>query len=276
VKYGGIGLSSRTKNLIFDHFKAPLICLLGAADQHRYDGSTVDLRAVLRLFAYYSMDSEVTALKAQKRNPNRINVYLDGEFAFGLARIVAAWLTIGQRLSAEDIDRLKRQDTSEVAYQKALRLLSYRPRSEAEVQRKLSEHGYVEQVVAKTIQRLKDNRFLGDEAFAREWIENRSTFRPRSKRMLSMELRQKGVAEEEIEKALAETEDDSSLAYQSARKYAGRLAGADWETFRKRLGAFLMRRGFSYGTIAPVLHQVWEEMRSSEDSENQTQNEEDF
>jgi regulatory protein len=222
------------------------------------------------------MNREVTALKAQKKNPNRINVFLDGEFAFGLARIVAAWLTIGQQLSEEDIDRLKRQDTSEVAFQKALRFLSYRPRSEGEVQRKLSEQGYEEPVVMETIQRLKDNRILGDDVFARVWVENRSTFRPRSKRMLSMELRQKGVAEEEIEKALAETEDDTSLAYQSAVKYAGRLAGSDWETFRKRLGAYLMRRGFSYGTIAPILHQIWEETRSSDDGINLTQNEEDY
>jgi regulatory protein len=220
------------------------------------------------------MTREVTALKAQKKNPNRINVYLDGEFAFGLARIVAAWLRIGQHLSEVDIDRLKRQDTSEVAFQKALHFLSYRPRSEAEVQRKLSDQGFEAQVQAEVIERLKNNNLLGDERFASDWVENRSTFRPRSKRLLSMELRQKGVGEEEIEKALAETEDDSSLAYQSAIKYAGRLASADWETFRKRLGAYLMRRGFSYGTIAPILHQVWEEMRSSDDSENLTLDEE--
>jgi regulatory protein len=216
------------------------------------------------------MTREVTALKAQKRNPNRINVYLDGEFAFGLARIVAAWLSIGQHLSEEEIDRLKQQDTTEVAFQKALHFLSYRARSETEVQRKLSDQGFEAHVTAEVLERLKRDNLLGDERFARDWVENRSTFRPRSKRLLSMELRQKGVAEEEIEKALAETEDDSSLAYQSAIKYAGRLASADWETFRKRLGSYLMRRGFSYGTIAPVLQQVWEETRSSDDSENLT------
>ena len=68
------------------------------------------------------MDQEITALKAQKKNPNRISVFLDGEYAFGLARIVAAWLKIGQVLSEEDIDRLKQQDTMEVAYQKGLQL----------------------------------------------------------------------------------------------------------------------------------------------------------
>jgi len=220
------------------------------------------------------MNQEITALKAQKKNPNRISVYLEGEYAFGLARIVAAWLRIGQQLSDEEINRLKQQDTQEVAYLKALRFLGYRARSEAEIQRKLSEQGYEENVINAAIQRLMENGFLGDEQFARDWVENRTTFRPRSKRMLALELRQKGVGEETIQQALAETGDEDNLAYQSAIKYAHRLAGVDWETFRKRLGAYLMRRGFSYGTIAPVLRQVWDETQSSA-GDNLTQNEDD-
>jgi regulatory protein len=221
------------------------------------------------------MDQKITALKAQKKNPNRINVYLDGTYAFGLARIVAAWLTIGQVLSEEDINRLKQQDTSEVAYLKGLRFLGVRSRSEAEIQRKLSEQGFEPAVVEATLQRLKVNGYIGDEKFAKEWVENRSTFRPRGKRLMALELRQKGVPDDAIEKALAETSDESSLAYQSAVKYARRLAGSDWETFRKRLGAYLMRRGFSYGTIAPVLRQVWEETQSSAGGENLTLSEDE-
>jgi regulatory protein len=221
------------------------------------------------------MDQEITALKAQKKNPNRISVYLDGEYAFGLSRIVAAWLRIGQRLGEAEINRLKQQDSQEVAYQKSLRFLGYRPRSEAEIQRKLSEQGYEEAVVNAAIQRLKENGFLGDEQFARDWVENRTTFRPRSKRMLALELRQKGVEEEAIQQALAETGDEDNLAYQTATKYAHRLAGVDWETFRKRLGAYLLRRGFSYGTIAPILRQVWDETLSSAGSDNLTENEDE-
>jgi regulatory protein len=219
------------------------------------------------------MDKEITALKAQKKNPNRISVFLDGEFAFGLARLVAAWLRIGQRLSEAEIDRLKQQDTYEVAYQRGLRFLSYRPRSEVEIQRKLSELGFEAAVQDATIQRLKDNGLLGDQQFAKDWVENRSTFRPRSRKMLTVELRQKGVEEEVIQKALAETEDENSLAYQSAVKYARRLASLDWETFRKRLGGHLARRGFSYGTIAPVIRQVWDETHSSASGENLTPDE---
>ncbi len=221
------------------------------------------------------MDNEITALQAQKKNPNRINIYLDGEYAFGLSRIVAAWLQIGQVLSDEDVERLKREDTFEVAYQKGLRFLSYRPRSETELQRKLNEQGFEPAVIDATIRRFQENGFLGDERFARDWVENRSAFKPRSKRMMAMELRQKGIAEEEIQKALAETGDDSSLAYGTAVTYARRLAGADWETFRKRLGGHLARRGFSYGTIAPILRQIWEESHTPESGENLTPTEEE-
>lgn len=221
------------------------------------------------------MEQEITALKAQKKNPNRINVYLDGEFAFGLARIVAAWLRIGQKLSEEDIARLKQQDTLEVAYQRGLLILSYRPRSIAEVQKKLSEQGFEPTVVDASIQRMKENGFLGDEQFARDWVENRATFRPRSKRMLAMELRQKGVAEEAIQQALSETQDEESLAYQSAVQYARKIAGKDWETFRKWLGAYLLRRGFSYGTIAPILRQVWDETQSSDSGQSLTHDEDE-
>jgi regulatory protein len=221
------------------------------------------------------MDQEITALKAQIKNPNRISVYLNGEYAFGLARIVAAWLRIGQVLGEDDIARLKEQDTYEVAYQRGLRFVSYRPRSEAEIQRKLIEQGFEAPVIEATIQRMKESGVLGDNQFARDWVENRSTFRPRSKRLLALELRQKGVAEETIQQALTETPDEESLAYQSALRYARRLAGQDWETFRKRLGAYLLRRGFSYGTMAPILRQVWDEIRLSDESANLTPDEEE-
>src|SRR5574340_1235861 len=122
----------------------------------------------------------ITALKVQKRNPNRVNVYLDGEFAFGLARIVAAWLRVGMMLSDEKIEALQIQDAGEAAYQQALRFISYRPRSEMEIRKKLVEKGTDEKVIEVVSTRLKNAELMGDEQFARTWVENRSTFRPRS------------------------------------------------------------------------------------------------
>jgi regulatory protein len=76
---------------------------------------------------------QITAIEPQQKNPQRVNVYLDGEFAFGLASIVAVWLKPGQELSEEKAAQLKADDEREVAYQKALHFISYRPRSSAEV-----------------------------------------------------------------------------------------------------------------------------------------------
>ena len=64
-----------------------------------------------------------------------MNIYLDGEFAFGLARITAAWLKVGQELGDEKIDKLQAEDARERAYQQALLFLSYRARSEEEIRK---------------------------------------------------------------------------------------------------------------------------------------------
>lgn len=204
----------------------------------------------------------VTALKVQKRNPNRVNVYLDGEFAFGLARIVAAWLTIGASLSDEKITQLTSQDEVEAAYQKALQFIDYRPRSEAEVSRRLKEKGIASDVVDQVLERMRHAGLLADAAFAQSWVENRSAFRPRGRRLLAMELRQKGISEEVIQESLPEDEAEEGLALLAGRKYMGRLHQADWEMFQRKMGGFLLRRGFPYSVVKPVLHQLWDERQT--------------
>jgi len=214
----------------------------------------------------FSMDKQITALKVQKRNPNRINVYLDGEYAFPVARIVGAWLQIGQVLSEEKIASLRAADTKEVAFQRALNFLSYRPRSEAEVQRKLTEAGFDEAVIAETLERLRGANLISDAQFAKDWVENRSTFRPRGRRILAMELRQKGVADEVIQSALDGTVDEDELAYQAAVRKARRWADLEYAAFRERLSAYLLRRGFSYGTIANLVQRVWSDLQEARDT----------
>ncbi len=88
------------------------------------------------------MTMKITAIEPQQRNPQRVNVYLDGAFAFGLTRITAAWLQVGQEISEEKIASLQAEDANEIAYQKALHFLSYRPRSSREIRKTCSGAGY--------------------------------------------------------------------------------------------------------------------------------------
>lgn len=212
------------------------------------------------------MERKITALKTQKRNHQRVNVYLDGEFAFGLSRIAAAWLEIDQVLGDEKIREIQAADEIEVAYQKALNFLSYRPRSEREVQDNLRKHNFPDDVIQDVIDRLRRNRLVDDNDFARLWVENRSDFRPRGRRALSAELRRKGIQAKIIDSVLEDL-DEGELAYQAAFKQSRKYQGLAWEAYRTKMIAFLARRGFSYGVAAPVVKKVWSEVNPSPDSD---------
>ncbi len=206
---------------------------------------------------------KITALVVQKRNPNRVNVHLDGEYAFGLARIVAVWLRVGQELDEKKLKQLQVEDARERAVQQALLFLSYRARSESEIRQNLIKHEIPEEVIEETLARLRQDGLANDGQFAQAWVENRSTFRPRSRRMLAMELRQKGLDDEAVSSALEDI-DDEPLAYEAAKKRAPRFKALEWTDFRKKLSEFLTRRGFSYSVIAPVVTRIWNEVRKDE------------
>lgn len=206
---------------------------------------------------------KITAIEVQKRSPNRVNIHLDGEFAFGLARIVAAWLRVGQELSDEKIAQLQAEDARERAFQQAMLFLSYRARSEAEIRQNLRKHEIPDPVIEQTLERLRQDGLANDGQFARAWVENRSAFRPRSRRMMAMELRRKGLSDEAVSSAV-ETVDDEALAYEAARKKVARYKDLEWNEFRKKLSDFLARRGFSYSVVAPVVTRLWNEAHQAE------------
>jgi regulatory protein len=205
------------------------------------------------------MAGTITALKVQKRNPRRVNVYLDGRYAFGLAAIEAARLRRGQVLSDEDIEKLKERDSFEKTYDRALRFLSYRPRSEAEVRRYLQGKAVSPAIEEEVIERLTRAKLLDDLAFARYWVESRESFNPRGLRMLRYELRQKGLGDETIAQALTDLDEEKG-AYRVALRRGRRLAHLDQVSFRQKLGAYLLRRGFPYEVVNLAVARVWQEL----------------
>lgn len=211
------------------------------------------------------MSKKITALKSQKRNHQRVNVFLDGEFAFGLSRIVAAWLHVGQELSDEKVHELQVQDDQEIAYQKAIRLIGYRMRSESEIQRYLHDQGISPETIEEVSERLRRNGLVDDLSFAQMWVENRTEFMPRSHRMLTIELGRKGIRQDVISQIIEEIPSDDTLAYDAAQKQVRKYKHLEWGDFRRKLTSYLARRGFSYGTIKPIVSQVWTEQRSDDE-----------
>jgi regulatory protein len=201
----------------------------------------------------------VTRLEPQKKNPQRLNVYLDGEFAFGIFKAAAPWLAEGDQLSQQKVRELQESDLTEIAYQRALNFLSYRSRSEQEIRINLSKHEIPEEIILEVLIKLRRSTLVDDRAFARNWIENRSQFKPRGKRALSAELTQKGISREIIDDELKGL-DEVNLALQCARSKSSRYQHLDQEEYQKKMYAYLKRRGFPYHIIKDIVVEVWQEI----------------
>jgi regulatory protein len=207
----------------------------------------------------------ISTIERQKRR-QRVNVYGDeGRFAFALALHLAqdAGLHTGMELSQAQVNALQEADARHLAYEVALRLLSYRPRSEKEMRRRLARRGIELRLIAETVRRLRERGYLDDEAFAHFWTETREATSPRSRRLIAQELRAQGV---DLETAAAATVSvaDEEAAYRAASRRLNAFRGLDYDTFRRRLGGFLVRRGFSYEVARRTMERCWQEASGNE------------
>jgi len=207
------------------------------------------------------MTGAITALKLQKNDKDRVNIFLDGEFAFAVTLDVAACLHKGQHLSDAEIDVLRTQDDLDKAYAAALHYLAARPRSRSEVERRLEQKGHAPEAIAAAIERLKDRCYVDDEAFAAFWVENRTRFRPRSAAAMRQELSQKGVDSDTIRQALDELDEDAA-AWAALEGKLYRWHGLDKAEFERKVVAFLARRGFSFGLARRTAGRAWREAQA--------------
>ncbi len=207
------------------------------------------------------MSGRITSVVVQHRNPNRVNIYLDGEYMFGLHRLTAAWLTIGQDLTDEQIENLKTKDLAEVIHQSALRLLNYRQRTAVEMTKRLILKGYDREQVKAVVDRLQENHLLDDTQFAESWVNDRITLHPRSKRLMAYEMMNKGLDGQVVQIALAKAGDDTQLADAAARKAMHKWADLVELEFITHCAAFLGRKGFAAGISYSTARNLWKELQ---------------
>jgi len=202
---------------------------------------------------------KITAIRTGKGQGKRVNVFLDGKFAFSLEAEVAVRerLQVEQELSASQIEALMRSDHFHRCFNAAAHYLSYRPRSESELRERLHRRGFDDSIEA-VIAKLKEQGLVDDVAFAQFWKDNRESFSPRSRWLTKLELRRKGVANDIIDQVVDMVDDDNN-AYRAALSKARSLPLSDYQGFRRRLGEYLKRRGFGYGVIKHTVEQLWQE-----------------
>ncbi len=221
---------------------------------------------------------KITAIAAQAHDSQRVNIFVDGDFAIGisLATLAREGLFVGKELDEAGWARLEAAAQAEQAMRAAGRLLDVRPRSVAEIRQRLLRKQFPPEIVEQAIERLGEIGLLDDSAFSRYWVESRQAARPRGRLALRDELRRKGVPRDTIDQALAEADAEAppdaerARAEQAARAALRRYADCpDRATFQRRLGGFLQRRGFSLDVISPILAILWSELRAHQESDSE-------
>lgn len=205
----------------------------------------------------------ITALQVQQRNKERVNVYVNGEYAFAVSLMMATTLRKGQELTPALIAELKQDGQIDLAYQRAVRYLSSRPRSAAEINNYLLRKEYAAEIIETVVNKLQSRGYLDDEAFARFWVDNRNRFRPRGAQALRYELRQKGVERETIDQAL-EDQDEDAAAWHAVEGKLDRWASLEKMEFNNKLMSHLARRGFGYAVGRRMANIAWEKLHEEE------------
>jgi regulatory protein len=204
----------------------------------------------------------ITAVTPQKHANDRYSIFIDGEFAFGVGVEVVLEFDLhpGLTLDQETLNEIRTKEEVVAATTAALHLLAYRSRATGELQARLRQKGHAPHAIEAAIEKLRGWHYLDDEEFAKTWVEQRSTHRPRSRRVLEQELRSKGVDREIVEQTIDSAElDEVSDAI--------RVAERKWESWRnlspevrhRRLTSLLARRGYGYDIVRSVIRHFEED-----------------
>lgn len=204
----------------------------------------------------------ITAIEVQKRNKNRLSIYLDDDFAFGLdSSIVVEYdLKKGDRLSGDQITNILLKEEKKRVKQKAYRYLAGRAHSEKELRDKLTAKGFEKKLIDSVIVEFKDMKLVEDCEFALAYARSRLLQKPIGENLLRRELWQKGIGEDIIDRTVQSAyseKSQSELVIGLVKKRKSRYQGLDELTAKKNLGDFLVQRGFDWELAKEVLDEVY-------------------
>lgn len=221
-----------------------------------------------------SAEGIITAIVANPRHPGRFSLVVDGkDFAtLGLDAIERLVLTVGASLAGKEA-AVAQEHAALHTYDRALNMLAARARSSRELERLLVRKGEDAAHVRIAIDRLRQAGFLDDSAFARQLSRSRLLGAGHSPRRLRQELGRRGVNREAADDAVADVVADegieeASLARGVAAKKLRALQRLEPDVRKRRLYAFLARRGFSHSVIAPIVAEMTDAPGSRSEDES--------
>ena len=195
---------------------------------------------------------KVTDIKQQVKRQDRYSIFIDGKYSFSLSEseLLAQGLRIGREFTPDEFAAVKDDAIIDKGIYRVLDLISRRLRSKWEIEDYLKRKGYNPEEITKIVDRLENKGYIDDLNFAKRWVENRRLLKSTSKRKLRMELRQKRIVDDVIEKVLDEDQADEQEILRDliAKKRQQTRYQED-----QKLIAYLARQGFNYGDIKSAI-----------------------
>src|SRR2546423_9821830 len=217
--------------------------------------------------------NQITAITPNPRHPGRFEILVDDRsFAtLSLDAIERLHLVVGGAIEGR-VERIVAEAAQLKVYDRALNMLAFRARSSAELARSLVRKGEPKELVDRAVVRLQEQGLLDDAAFAQSFTRAKVLGAQQSKRRVQQDLARKGVARQVTDAAIAtvfeeEEIDQRDVVEQAARKKLRSLKKLDPTVRRRRLYAFLARRGYDGEDIRRAMEAVGEELRGGEETE---------
>lgn len=197
----------------------------------------------------------ITSVKTQKKK-DRVNIYLDGKYSFSLDfdNYVKFDIKVDDELSEIEIENIRNEGEFQKLFDKLVNFAIRRPRSIWEIERWLKRQKIESVKLKKRLyEKLKKLDLIGDIRFAEWWVEQRTSFRPRSRRVIKSELLAKRIGKNIIDEVLGEREiDEGKIAKSFVKKNLYRWRNFSGRKHKEKVASYLLRKGFSWETVKKV------------------------
>lgn len=194
---------------------------------------------------------KITDIQKQRGNKNRYSVYIEGEFAFGLDEVDMLYYKLfnASEISEEKYNHIKENVIFNKARDAAVRFLGFKARTKKEVENKLKEKDFPEDIIFKVIELMQKYGYIDDYSYAGSFLRDKFNLKGFGTNRIKYELKMKGVSDDIIQQVIEENDiDEAGRAACLVRKKYMKLDNLDFKEKRK-IHSFLTRKGFSFSVI---------------------------
>lgn len=210
---------------------------------------------------------KITKIEEQKKNKDRVSIYVDDNYLFGVNKevVYTAGLKVGKEVTEEYLNEVVRKEEKLRANNYAINLISMGGlKTENEIYKKMVSKEFNEDDINGAIDLLKEYKYIDDEAYCEYYVKDKININGYGMNKIKNQLYKKGVSSEIINRCIEEYVDDDTqfeLALEVGKKKMNTIRTDDFSVIYRRVSNFLQGRGFSFDVIKKVMNELKKEFK---------------